>query len=177
MEKVLLEDGRTVFDPTVWLDKATAAKEFGIASRTIKRWQARGWIRPQYYKPSHSNRLAVYYRPDLEQALARSRAQPVAAPQVPTRTTTTLPTVRQQSAVRQDTRGVLALTLPTVPTPSTADLSALIPPWRKLYLTLPEARAYTGWPEQALKEAVEDKRVKRGPGRKWLLRRVDLEKL
>jgi hypothetical protein len=179
MEKVLLEDGKTVFDPKVWLDKATAAKLFGIASRTIERWQARGWIRPQYYKPSHSNRLAVYYRPDLEKALQRSREQPVAARQVPTGTTTTRPTPRQNGAVRQENRGLPTVKGPTYLTPATVGptaLSGLIPPWKKLYLTMDEARAYTGLPKTYLEEMVEKKKVKKIPGR-WLLRRADLEKL
>jgi hypothetical protein len=55
-------------------------------------------------------------------------------------------------------------------------MSALIPPWRKLYLTMDEARAYTGLPKNYLEEVVAKKKVKKVPGR-WLLRRQDLERL
>jgi hypothetical protein len=179
MEKVLLEDGVTAYDPELWWTKQEAAKQFNVAIRTIERWDARGWISPQYYKPPHSARLAVYFKPDLEQAHARSKELPVAARQVPTGPTTTPTTGRQNDRVRQENRGVPALTAPTLPTADRSSLTGLtlIPPWHKLYVSLEEAKQLTSWPEWALKEAVERKRVKRGPGRKWLFRRADLEKL
>lgn len=186
-EAILLSDGQTLYDPKVWKTKKEAAELFGIATKTIERWVQKGLLPQETMKPPMQREMSVYHIDDLRRVHDEIQQHPVSARRAPTSQTTTPAAVRDVAPLGQKNNG--RVTYPGRQTPPTQTFPTLppvlwealmsghgVPVRDKIYLTMDEARAYTGLPKHYLEEAVAKKRVKKIPGR-WLLRRADLEQL
>jgi hypothetical protein len=178
-ERILLSDGQTLYDPKTWLTKAQAAELTGASTRTIERWAGDGTLKPLYYKQANQRAVAVFFKTDLEKVKRDRLLNPLPVRREPTPLTPTPPPSANHAILRQEKQGLPIPPFPTLPAVAwEALLTGHVVPLRdRVYLTLREAKLFTGLGEGVLKELAEKKKVKRWPGRKWLLRRADLEKL
>jgi hypothetical protein len=184
---LLLSDGQTLYDPKTWKTKKEASELLGIATKTIERWVEKGLLSQETIKPPMQREMSVYHIDDLKRARDEKQQHPVNARREPTSQTKTPATVQGVAPLGQK-NGAL-VTRPGRQTPATQTFPTLpasvwealmsgrvVPLREKIYLTMDEARAYTGLPKNYLEEAVAKRKVKKVPNR-WLLRRADLEKL
>ena len=170
-------------DPTTWPTKADLRNNLGVNNRTIERWAKRpDKLRTQQRRPPGHKSIPVYH-PDDVRALWGQTMQKL--PQRHDSDTTATATPSRHDIALTNGHAVTPMkSTPLAPSPlrATAALSGSVSALslaevlfeKGTYLTLEEARALTRWPEAALQEAARDGRVTRAPGRKWLLRTVDL---
>jgi hypothetical protein len=178
-EQTILSDGQTLYDPQQWYDKSKAAEFMGCTTRTLERWIDTK-LHPLTLRQKAKHPLTVFSRAELEALKKERKSQTTPAHREPS---PTLPTARQTDMAVSNGHAVSSRnshlsTLPTTTTPVMSGASGLVLASilfeKGTYLTMKEAQDLTRWPEKALKQAVEEKRVQRAPGRTWLLRTVDL---
>lgn len=174
-EWILLSDGHTLYDPKTWLTKTEAAELVGTSTRTIERWAGDGTLKPLYYKQPNQRAVAVFAKADIEKVKQERLLNPLPARREPTSPKPTPSPVANHALVRQENQGLPAPTFPAMA--REAWMAGHVVPLRdKIYLTMEEARAYTGLPKAYLEQMANTGKVKKIPGR-WLLRRQDLEQL
>jgi hypothetical protein len=175
----LLSDGQTLYNPDTWLDKNQAAAFVGSTPRTIERWVKEKGLTQLLLRQAAKHPVAVYFKPELE----RLKAERTEA--TPTRREPTAPTAPQPDSKAVATKPPTSSTLPNVAldAPVVKDLLAyfaqeiarqLVPLDRKPYLTLKEARVLSNLPEKALKEFANSGKIRRWPGKKYILKTEDV---
>jgi hypothetical protein len=181
-EQILLSDGQTLYDPKQWYDKSKAAEFMGTTTRTLERWIDTK-LHPLTLRQKAKHPMTVFARAELERLKKERESHITPAFREPS---TTLPTPRQNDVAVNNGHAVASATsrfttaaasyLSPLSGVSGLTLAAVL--FEKgTYLTMKEARNLTRWSEAALKQAVNENRVQRAPGRTWLLRTVDLLQL
>jgi hypothetical protein len=175
MERALLDDGVTLYDPTHWWTKFEAAERLGVTTRTIERWAKAGTIKTHYYQPPYQNKVAVYDRAELEEAAARTKDKPVSARREPSyRPTDSAPTSQENQALMP--RPTSAVMSAPTDGPTVSVVAAFLPVIleKGVYVTQEEAVNLTNWSPKYLKQAAAEGRIRKGPGRQVLYRTIDL---
>jgi hypothetical protein len=181
-EQILLSDGQTLYDPKHWFDKARAAEFMGTTTRTLERWIDKK-LHPLTLRRPAQHPITVFAKAELERLKKERESHTTPAYREPS---TTLPTPRHNEVAVSNghtvASGISRFTTATEsdlsPLSGAAGLALAAVLFEKgTYLTMKEARELTRWSEPALKQAVEENRVQRAPGRAWLLRTVDLLQL
>jgi hypothetical protein len=178
-EQILLSDGQTLYDPKQWFDKARAAEFMGTTTRTLERWIDKK-LHPLTLRRPAQHPITVFSKTELENLKKERESQTTPAFREPTKT---LPTLRQGSVVVSNGHAIapgnsrFTTAAESYLSPMSGLALATILFEKGTYLTMKEARELTRWSEPALKQAVNENRVQRAPGRTWLLRTVDLLQL
>jgi hypothetical protein len=181
-EQSLLSDGLTLYDPEQWYDKGKAAEYVGATTRTLERWIGKR-LHPLTLRQPAKHPITVFSKAELDHIKAERlslvtavRREPTSTPATPRQTDIAVTNGHAVSSVNSSFP-----TTPTSLTPQMSGASALalasVLFEKGTYLTMKEARELTRWSEDALKQAVAENRVRRAPGRIWLLRTIDVLQL
>lgn len=180
MDQILLSDGQTLFDPEQWLPKKQAAQYAGKTERTVERWAEKDRVKTLLLRRDAQHPQAVFLKSDLDKVLKEDENKPTPALRQPA------PAPRQTDMAVMNGHAVSSVnpyfpttpTATTIVTPEMSGASALAIATvlfeKGTYLSMKEARELTRWSKSALEEAVKEGRVRRAPGRAWLLRTIDL---
>jgi hypothetical protein len=178
-EQILLSDGRTLYDPAQWFDKATAAAFMGTTTRTLERWIDKK-LHPLTLRQPAKHPITVFAKAELE-ALKKERESQITATH--RQSSPTLPTARQTDIAVTNGHAVSSVNsrFPTVPTHTTPGMSGVTAlalasflAEHGVYMDLEAAKKLTHLSEDDIKQAAKDGRVAKWPGRKLRYRTVDL---
>jgi hypothetical protein len=149
-----------------WVTKEEAKKLTGMSDSTIERRVKDNVLRRDYRSVPGRKHEPVFSKEDLEK-LSKPKQAVVLKGKPRPRTHGRLPAITSSQQVGKPSRQQLA-TIPSV-------LS--VPLEKKLYLSLPEAVAYSGLPRVFLEEKIERKELRSLFRGKYIISRKDLEEL
>jgi hypothetical protein len=177
-------------DYSTWLTKQEAAERIGVTTKTVERFVQAGQIQQaRWQRDGRGPLLAVYFPDDVDRmALERQRGPlpPFLVPKsadVPTNgnghglmsTNNVLASTEPVSIDNDPIRQLFAAALRAVMS-QTSQTSARIG-GERLYLTLPEAAAWTGLTEAYLRRKCRDGSLPAIKDQGWKIKRTDLETL
>lgn len=196
-----LSDSRTsetavmseTIDLSTWLTKQEAADRLGVSTKAIERYTRAGKLEQRFRRQAGTPDVAVYYPEDVDKlASARRPRLPapflVPGPPRPTNGKGSHSAVELAGASRPDLGPAIAAGLSDVAgalrwlVSQTAGAgvsqTSVTQESQKLFLTIPEAAAVAGLSKTYLRRQLEAGTLKGiKDGRRWRIRRTDLEQL
>jgi len=166
-ESILLSDGLTAEDSTLWLTKREADEQLGVSTKSIERAVSKGKLTRLFYRPQNQGPVSIYRRDEL--AKLKEEKDEAIKPKL------------QPPATVEPRHPTAALSRVSVPTDEArlksvldyfaeslaAKIQAASVPLRdKTFLTKKEAWLLTNLPKWYLDEAIEKKRIAKGPSRR-----------
>ena len=169
-------------DYSFWLPKKEVAKLLGVSTKTVEKFHADGKLQGvEWRRPSGGPKIMVYHPDSVEKLRAERFYTPPVAFVAPASTGESGMEIAKQSSALSSPQNMLAL-LSAVFTAGSQKLleksrKPEVPIGERVYLTVREAAAYLGWPEQQVRQII----AKGDLPARWeghtRVRRRDLDKL
>ena len=159
-------------DVSQWPTLDEAAAQLQTSPRTLQRQHRRGMLELRKRPRSGRKPENVCNPADLERLQATAYVLP---PETPPKTTNGIATRVPRAGSTRLSESILERLALALPPPAGCPA---VPLDRKLWLTLEEASAYSGFGRSVLERGIADGQLtaeKRGPRRAWIVQRASLE--
>jgi excisionase family DNA binding protein len=161
-------------DLSHWLSKREAATTIGVSTKTVETLAREGRLQMQTWRrPSTGVMISVYHPDDVERERAARNpgAKPFVMPADSEERTSDVAIAKP----RTDAPATLwdAMVTRLLETSGASEKS--VPISEKLFLTVPEAVAYSGLPVTYIEHLLKEGRLGQRFGRLWRIKRTELE--
>ena len=158
-----------------WYTKQQVAELFGCSKKSVERWVKKGKLTPTFVTGRHGKQAVfdpeeVESLKELEDSMAIDRSVvPGESVTVPTQTPTLTPALVNQA--------VESVSMPLNSLVTVTRENRSVPIHCKLFLSLNEAKEFSGLPRAFIKEAINSGELEASIiGRGWRIKRAELER-